>query len=354
MILWFICSQHLIASDSIGTNKSVFLIPHLSFQQETNWAAGVAGAYYFKSKNISQISAVSGSLTYTLNNQFIVNVSPKLYSQNRKWYLWASLNFQNYPDYFYGLGNKLPEGKVGYVSRNFNFNLQPQYILNNRVYVGLLLATKYYRITTDSNTTLVNDKLFSQYDSDEWGQFRQMSVGAVAAYDSRNNQYYPENGVFLKSFIGLSSKFLGSTFSTFEYQLDARYFKMLGSRHTLAFQALFAGVLGENNIPFQLMPTVGGLDVLRGFRRGMYRDTQMASLQSEYRTVLYKRIKAVVFLAAGEVYGVHSTDPIKLKIAYGAGLRYRINDARVHLRFDVAKNNYGDKMQFYITATEAF
>jgi hypothetical protein len=44
----------------------------------------------------------------------------------------------------------------------------------------------------------------------------------------------------------------------------------------------------------------------------------------------------------------------KLKVAYGAGLRYQLNDARVHLRFDIAKNNYGEKLQFYITATEAF
>jgi hypothetical protein len=44
----------------------------------------------------------------------------------------------------------------------------------------------------------------------------------------------------------------------------------------------------------------------------------------------------------------------KLKLSYGAGLRYRLNDARVHLRLDFAKNNYGDKLQFYITATEAF
>jgi hypothetical protein len=43
----------------------------------------------------------------------------------------------------------------------------------------------------------------------------------------------------------------------------------------------------------------------------------------------------------------------KIKVGYGAGLRFRLNDARVHLRLDVAGNNDGE-VKFYITATEAF
>ena len=77
-------------------------------------------------------------------------------------------------------------------------------------------------------------------------------------------------------------------------------------------------------------------------------------LQTEYRVPYYKRLKAAVFCAAGDVMNSGNYQIDKLKVAYGAGLRYRLNDARVHLRFDVAKNNYGEKLQFYITATEAF
>ena len=94
--------------------------------------------------------------------------------------------------------------------------------------------------------------------------------------------------------------------------------------------------------------------MLRGFRQGMYRDNVLLLLQTEYRIPVYKRLKAAVFCSAGDVINSRKSQIDKLKVAYGAGLRYRLNDARVHLRFDVAKNNYGEKLQFYITATEAF
>jgi outer membrane translocation and assembly module TamA len=103
-----------------------------------------------------------------------------------------------------------------------------------------------------------------------------------------------------------------------------------------------------------MLPTVGGRDMLRGFRQGMYRQNVMLMAQTEYRLPIYKRLKAAFFCSAGDVVNSYDYKSDKLKIAYGAGLRYRLNDARVHLRLDFARNNYGDKLQFYITATEAF
>lgn len=61
-----------------------------------------------------------------------------------------------------------------------------------------------------------------------------------------------------------------------------------------------------------------------------------------------------MFCSAGDVLSSGDCQTDKLKVSFGAGLRYRLNDARVHLRLDVAKSNYNDKIQVYITATEAF
>ena len=94
--------------------------------------------------------------------------------------------------------------------------------------------------------------------------------------------------------------------------------------------------------------------MMRGFRQGMYRENLLMSLQTEYRMPIYKRLKAAVFCTTGDVVNTNNFQINKLKVSYGAGLRYRLNDARVHLRVDLAKNNYGEKLQFYITATEAF
>ena len=95
-------------------------------------------------------------------------------------------------------------------------------------------------------------------------------------------------------------------------------------------------------------------DLMRGFRQGMYRENVLLLSQVEYRLPIYKRLKAAVFCSVGDVMNSFDYRIDKLKVAYGAGLRYRLNDARVHLRLDFARNNYDDKLQFYITATEAF
>ena len=54
-----------------------------------------------------------------------------------------------------------------------------------------------------------------------------------------------------------------------------------------------------------------------------------------------------------DVFDVYNPAIHTLKVGYGAGLRFRLNDARVNLRLDVAGNNFGE-VKFYITATEAF
>lgn len=342
------------ADDSIVSRKSIFVIPHASYQQETNWAAGLVAACYFKSSDLSQISSISSSVTYTLNKQFIVNISPKIYTDNKKWLLSGNLNFQNYPDFFYGIGGNATNLKVGYVSRNFNLTLQPQFILNKRFHIGPLVAFKFAELSTDSSAIFLGQNIYSAFGNAGWSKYDQFTLGVVAAYDSRDNQYYPERGVFLKTIAGLSPKWLGSSFQIADFQLDARYFKSLRAGHVLAIQSLFVGTYGDSLVPFQLLPTIGGADVFRGFRRGMYRDNYLTSIQSEYRFAFYKRLKAVVFLSAGNVFDSHFKGNSDLKIAYGTGLRYRLNDARVHLRFDIAKNNYDPKWQFYITATEAF
>jgi len=340
--------------DTIVSRKSLFLIPHAAYQQETSWSGGVAFGYYFKSKDISRISSVSGSAVYTMLNQFMLNISPKLYFSDKKYFLYANLNLRNYPDYYFGIGNKPQNLKAGYISRNFNVTLQPQYLISKQLYVGLSLSFKAENLQTDSATPFLQQNIYSVYGDAGWKPFRQFTSGVVAAFDSRDNQFYPEKGMFAKAMAGVSPVWLGNTYSLSEFSMDFRNYQPVFRKHNLALQAYMSGVFGRNGVPFQLLPTLGGRDLMRGFRQGMYRENLLFLVQTEYRLPVYKRLKAALFCSAGDVINADDFKIDKLKFGYGAGLRYRLNDARVHLRFDIAQNNYGEKLQFYITATEAF
>ncbi len=360
--LFFICLFILFSvpifaqSDSVVSRRSLFIIPHASYQQETSWAPGLAYGYYFKSKDISRISSVSGSAVYTFRNQFIFNVSPKLYFRANKWYLYSNINIRNYPDYYYGIGNNDYNLKQPYTSRNLSFLLQPQYEVINNLFVGLYISERFEDIKTNFSSPDVEEEIYSKFGKAGWSRYNQLNLGAVATYDTRDNTFYPLYGTFIKGTFAFSQAGWGSTYSIQEVAFDFRkyipVFKF--SEHTLALQAQFKGVFGQE-IPFQLLSTLGGLDLLRGFRQSKYIDNMMMAVQIEYRLPIYKRLKAAVFCATGDVFDSNNFQwSDKIKIAYGTGLRYRINDARVHLRLDIAKNNYGDKIRFYITATEAF
>ncbi|MFZ4581567.1 MAG: BamA/TamA family outer membrane protein [Paludibacter sp.] len=353
VLLLTVANTFAESNDSVSAKKSFFIIPHAAYQQETSWMGGVAYGYYFKSKDISRISSISGSMVYTLLNQFMFNLSPKLYYADKKGFLYANLNFRNYPDYYYGIGNKPQNLKIAYLSRNFNLTLQPQYLVSRNLYFGALLSFKTEKLITDSSQNILNELVYSRYGNAGWQGYNVSTLGLLAVYDSRDNQFYPSKGEFAKIILSAAPNMFGNTVSYTDFNLDMRKYQPVFGKHTLAMQLYIAGIYGEN-IPFQFLPTFGGRDLLRGFRQGVFRNNTAFLFQSEYRLPVYKKLKAAMFCSVGDVANGSDFIIDKLKVAYGAGLRYQINDARVHLRFDIAKNNFGEKLQFYITATEAF
>ncbi len=358
LLIFFLLCNFAIAvssSDSVAVRKSLFIIPHPGYQQETSWLGGIAGGYYFKSNDLKRISSISGSADYTLLKQFIFNITPKIYLADNKWYFYSNLNFRKYPDFYYGIGNKPTNIEQLFTSNVFGLTLQPQYALTSKIYIGPQLNIRYEKLFPGVGFDAVRDEIFNRFGSEGWKEpFYSTSLGALISFDSRDNQFYPYKGVFAKTTIAFSKEGLGSTHSISDFTFDVRHYLRLFGEHVFAWQMYFESALSSHEIPFQLLPTLGGRDILRGFRQGMYRDNLLALLQTEYRLPVYKRLKAAVFLSAGDVMNYQSPMIDKIKVAYGVGLRYRLNDARVHLRVDIAKNNYGEKMQFYITATEAF
>jgi outer membrane protein assembly factor BamA len=353
-LLSFFSAPYAMPNDSIVSRRSLFIIPHPGYQQETSWSGGLAGGYYFKSNDLSRISSISGSADYTLLNQFMFNITPKIYVGKNKWYLYSNLNFKKYPDFYYGIGNKPTNIKQTFTSHNISLTLQPQYALTHEVLIGAILGGRYESLTTDSNFQFISDRVYTEYGKAGWEPFSEINLGFLISYDSRDNHFYPQKGIFAKSTLSATKAGWGSSYSVTDLSLDFRQYISIFRNHIFAYQAYYSGSYSKNEIPFQLLPTLGGRDLMRGFRQGMYRDNVLMLLQTEYRIPVYKRLKAAVFMSAGDVVNSADYKIEKLKLAYGAGLRYRLNDARVHLRVDLAKNNYGEKWQFYITATEAF
>jgi hypothetical protein len=80
-------------------------------------------------------------------------------------------------------------------------------------------------------------------------------------------------------------------------------------------------IAGKTEIPFQLLQSPGGADLMRGFRYGQYRDNWLILAQAEYRLSVYKRLKAALFVNTGDVIHIKN-----IQYLYDIYLFFKIKD----------------------------
>ena len=94
--------------------------------------------------------------------------------------------------------------------------------------------------------------------------------------------------------------------------------------------------IGQAQVPFYLMPTLGGARVLRGYDRQRFRDRSLLLLSAEYRYEVNPFLMAAIFYDAGQVAPDWTDFRLKdLRDAYGVGFRFGYSNA-VALRADIA------------------
>lgn len=333
--------------------RSWFLVPIVFYQEETNFGFGVSGGYYFNSSTLSKISSISGSVIYTLKNQAKININPRLFTNGKRCYLGGNFNIKYYPDRFYGIGTTTPQYDFPYTSKSFELKFQPAYYVIPQLSVGFNLAFQGERIEYEDQYKQQVAECREKYGSAGWDPYFMWGLGAYFTYDTRDNNFYPQKFSNFVKFSALGyAKALGSSYDVGSLTLDVRQYIPTWVGQVFAWQ-IYADMRIGKDVPFRMLPTIGGSDNIRGFRERKFTDNFMWEAQVEYRIPIWWRLKAAVFCSVGDVYNIY--DPVfeKLKVGYGLGLRCRLNQARVNLRFDVAFNNYGE-YKFMFTATEAF
>ncbi len=132
-------------------------------------------------------------------------------------------------------------------------------------------------------------------------------------------------------------------------QADVDYYVPLwSSGRTLAlryFTSLDAED-GGDDIPFYLQNTLGGSEMLRGFREFRFRDRNLIYLSAEYRWEAMPALEFAVFYDAGKVFADRADyDFTDLEGAGGIGLRIKTRDSVV-FRIDAARSHEGARIYF--------
>lgn len=104
-------------------------------------------------------------------------------------------------------------------------------------------------------------------------------------------------------------------------------------------------------IPFYLLPTLGGSETLRGFSDFRFRDRDAAVVNLEYRWPVFRMMDAALFADAGRVAPtpgglLNST----VHRDYGMGVRMH-TPSRAIARIDLARGNEGMRLSFSLSAS---
>jgi len=132
-----------------------------------------------------------------------------------------------------------------------------------------------------------------------------------------------------------------SSFRRFEG--EAAHYLPVSARSVVALRGrvdLSQTSVGQD-VPFYLLPALGGRNSLRGYDDYRFRDRDAAMVNAELRTRLFGSLDGTIFYEAGSVApSMRALAKGSLKTDYGAGLRIR---ARRHLlvRLDVARGSEG-------------
>ena len=377
-------------------NWNFMALPYPSYSPETSWQFGITGVWYFHtSKQSTQFSDLNFDMGYTLNRQWYVNANSRIYfNTSTRWYLDAYLSAKHYPDLFFGTTNNIDSvynPALRYTSNFIDLQARPSFYISKHWLAGANIRLRYensiigQQSTDDSQQKLIpngdcrpltvdsrqnNSSLLTPNSSlpNGFGENIFLGIGGAISYDTRSNNYYPLHGLFFKTSItyyqqiSLNSQqstvnsqqpSANSQLSTFNFQLDLRHYIPLYKELILAWNFRSEIAVG-NNIPFQLLPTIGGQDLVRGIRQNKFKDNTLLALQTELRIPIWRFLKGAVFASIGDVYNYNNWHWATPKIGYGAGLRACIHQAKTNIRLDVARQNYSNDWSFYFTVKEAF
>lgn len=122
-----------------------------------------------------------------------------------------------------------------------------------------------------------------------------------------------------------------------------QFFPFLMNKRVIALRArtIITDTTGDRQVPFYLMPTLGGTRDLRGYNYARFRDRNMILLNAEYRAEVWLAMDLALFFDAGKVVpdkaDINFDD---LQTDYGIGLRVKTAQS-TFLRADFAFGGEG-------------
>jgi len=151
-------------------------------------------------------------------------------------------------------------------------------------------------------------------------------TGGFAKFDSRDHALNPRSGGLYEIEGGYYHDRKLGLYSFRRWRMEVQqYLPFFNERRVIAFRGKLESTDANSTqqVPFFLMPTLGGSEDLRGYREFRFRDKNALVLNLEYRWEAFSGLDMALFGDAGNVFqNVGDIRLNKLKTSYGFGFRF--------------------------------
>jgi hypothetical protein len=340
----------VVGAEAVAWRRhSLLPIPVLFYTPETRWGAGAAALHSYRSGPEGRPAVSAANVVYTQNRQMAAEFQTTSYLREERFVMSGAVGHTEFPDVFFGIGNAtLAEDEEGYTSRVTRVELD----VRRRVAPGM-----YFGVLYQLRNAVMVDRVEGGWLADGGMPGSDGGVvsgaGGVGMWDTRDNILYPTTGSFHTASIFRSGGVLGGDFQMTRYSVDLRRYLTVRAGHVLGAQAILRSVAGD--VPFDMLPRLGGQNIMRGTFQGRYRDRHLVAAQTEYRAHIWRQLGLAAFAGAGQV--ASELDAISLSdlhYSLGLGFRFMIDPReRMNLRVDLGFGREGTR-GVYITVGESF
>ena len=258
----------------IDSSGSSVVLPILGYSPDSGFLVGGMLLRFFQldaPQAPSRSSVFSPVLMYTTRNQVLAFLGTELNWGQNRWQAGLVPGYMKMPDQFWGIGRETrDQDEEDYTPELLRFEVS----LNRRIFGhlrgGLVIRAMRHRLIETSAGGLLESGRIPGV-----GNRVVVAPGLRVAFDSRDHAWSPTSGHWLQGGVDFASGTLGSDDDFNQYLLDLRTYYGMGDGGVVAAQVLATHCDGD--APFFVLPQLGGMEGLRGYRASRYLDRTRAA-----------------------------------------------------------------------------
>lgn len=369
------------------------IVPGPNYSSDVGFGIGFLVAGLYRLDRTDSVTAPSNLSIYgnvTTEKFVLLRFSGDNIFNHNKQRLNYSGAFVYFPGAFYGIGHKA--GEAGYVQELTTtmgiFRISYCTSMVGRFYVGVSggidytaadykasgLNSAYFNAIKDGSQPNPGGSVGNLYNPDLQDPFSNYidrtgdnpdafntSVGVFLQYDTRDVTFNAHKGIFLKAEAKWYPSFLGNTGRNFgRFTLTFDGYKKLWKGGVMAYDLFADFTVGTPS--WHMYAKLGGMERMRGYYEGRYRDKSLVSTQIELRQRIYRRHGVAAWIGGGQVWGTDKFAWGNTLYSFGCGYRFEFKK-RMNIRLDYGWGVFGNQhlpwdrkrsSAFLFTASEAF